>query len=200
MGIQGFYAALKKQGMPPLPTDLKNLSDCRVEIDLLGSFRSKVFSLLTDTYSPTRATEVGRIMASVLSSLLPFDPTQCCIHIDGAHNLEKQIEHASRRSELDKQQAKLDRALRKMQERSDKGKWTARSTMTEIQKTLTQIFVLTPGDKQCLGKSLAGTLQVCHCATEADICIAKVLKSSQYPTHHIVVSGDSDLLIHKDIP
>ena len=136
MGIQGFYAALKKQGMPPLPTDLKNLSDCRVEIDLLWSFRSKVFSLLTDTYSPTRATEVGGIMAAVISSLLPFDPTQYYIHINGAHNLEKQIEHASRRSELDKQQAKLDRALRKMQERSDKGKWTARSTMTEIQKIL----------------------------------------------------------------
>ncbi|KAI8601490.1 hypothetical protein EDD21DRAFT_353625 [Dissophora ornata] len=87
-----------------------------------------------------------------------------------------------------------------MQKRSDQGKWTARSTMTEIEKALTQIFVLTPGDKQCLGKSLAGILQVCHCATAAEICISKVLKSSQDPSRHIVVSGDPDLLIHKDIP
>ncbi|KAF8937728.1 hypothetical protein BGZ58_002272 [Dissophora ornata] len=32
--------------------------------------------------------------------------------------------------------------------------------MTEI----TQIFGLTPGDKQYLGKSLAETFRVCHCA------------------------------------
>ncbi|KAF8923796.1 hypothetical protein BGZ58_002516, partial [Dissophora ornata] len=55
MDIKGFYAVLKKQGMPPLPTDLKRFSDCRVKINLSELFRSMVFSLLRDSYGATKA-------------------------------------------------------------------------------------------------------------------------------------------------
>ncbi|KAI8597623.1 hypothetical protein EDD21DRAFT_418528 [Dissophora ornata] len=48
-----------------------------VEIDLLVSSKSKVFSPQKDAYDPTTATEVGRITPAAISFLLPFDPNQC---------------------------------------------------------------------------------------------------------------------------
>ncbi|KAG0196277.1 hypothetical protein BGX28_010347, partial [Mortierella sp. GBA30] len=85
-----------------------------------------------------------------------------------------------------------------MQGRSTEAKYTCKTVMNKIKKLLAQTFVFTAVEKDnfCdgLGSHAPLQLRVCHCATEADICIARSMRDEQLPVERVIVSGDSDFL------
>ncbi|KAG0286818.1 hypothetical protein BGZ98_004952, partial [Dissophora globulifera] len=120
------------------------------------------------------------------------------IHIDGVPNQEKAIEHAERNAAYSKQHGQLQAALNKMATKSSQGRWTSNTVIKLIHKKLSAVFKMSDTDMATFIQTLkVNGLQICECDTEADICIASACAASS--SQHLVVSGDSDLLVYESI-
>ncbi|KAF9949650.1 hypothetical protein BGZ72_008598 [Mortierella alpina] len=85
-----------------------------------------------------------------------------------------------------------------MRQRADQGKFVNGTVIRTIESKMKQVYVLTNQAKQALGTGLSSKVTVCHCRTEADLCIARSKEHGNRP--RIVVSGDSDVLGYSTIP
>jgi 5'-3' exonuclease len=213
MGIEGLFSTLKKKGLAPMPVDLSQFKDTRIEVDLFGSYFARILTLMTDDYGTDKASEVGMKLAAFLKA--DFTPANCRIHIDGGKSAQKHKEHEARLARRKKTSEQLDKNIEKMKTNSLQGKWTAHSVMERIKKDLRQIFQLTATDKDLLQKAFElNHFEVCRCPAEADICISRTLRSASSPTastsaassrasqpttNSVVVSGDSDMVVHQDV-
>lgn len=204
MGIDGSFQYLKRKGMAGTPVSPKDLNDAFFEIDLLGTYYWYLIERLTSNVAAKRdPNRVGRAMAGLLSST--FDPARCVVHIDGNHTEQKRKAYTERDAKRKKAQESLKANLDTMEERSTKGKWTSKSVISQIEKGLRGIYVLTSQTKSMVGGGLNSTFQVCFCNGEADTCIAIKFKNSPTTTiqgrtyRKVAVSSDSDFLMYESI-
>ncbi|KAG0282156.1 hypothetical protein BGZ98_006891, partial [Dissophora globulifera] len=129
MGIRGLYHYIDKK-VPRVDTvDPANLapSPYQLEIDLMGSYFAFIMRSMTENYipsstvttgPPSSATTTGRALATMLISTFslrtptaPHNTVRHVIHVDGAYNLEKAIEHKERDAARTRQDTKLQAAL-----------------------------------------------------------------------------------------
>lgn len=203
MGIKGFFQHLKKKGYSGEPTSPSDLDDVYFDIDLLGTFYWFLIENLARHDQTVKPVDVGKRMAHFLSQT--FEPTRTLIHIDGSSTLEKANAHAERKSAKDKVQASIQKNLNKMQQRSNSGKWTSQSVVSQIEKAFAKIYVLTNQVKKELTQGLETVFKVCTCSGESDTCIAaaisirSTLRIAGKQCQRVAVSSDSDMLIYPAI-
>ncbi|KAF9279373.1 hypothetical protein BGZ68_007962 [Mortierella alpina] len=203
MGIRDLYKVLAQKNLKPPEADLHQLPpNCVIDIDFMGtsSLWSLTRRLMTEDYNQTTARTAGMKLASHVKNLFCDDGRVVTLHVDGTYNAEKQTEHDKRVAKSVKTQEKLDAALLHMRNRPEQGKYTCKTVLDKIKKTLAALFVLTQADKDSLCGAMASfdpdKVTVCRCETEADLCIARSLNRELVPGHRVVVSGDSDLLAY----
>ncbi|KAG0326729.1 hypothetical protein BGZ99_009128, partial [Dissophora globulifera] len=199
MGIRGLYQYLNKRAPRRDTADTATLSNFDLHIDLLGSHYALIVRLMTKDYKrTTSAARAGRAIAAMLRETFNLENQIHLIHIDGVPNQEKAIEHAERNAAYSKQHGQLQAALNKMATKSSQGRWTSGTVIKLIHKKLGAVFKLSDADKRTLIKTLKDLgLPICQCYTEADICIADACEDGS--SQHLVVSGDSDLLVYESI-
>ena len=125
------------------------------------------------------------------------------LHVDGGPAAEKAYAAEKRCKTRRTDQNALDKALAKMEEKSEQGKWTCGTTMEVINRNIGKLFVLTAEVKAGLRDGLeVGGVSVCLCETEADVCIARgpdQASGDGWCRQRVAVSVDSDLLIYDSI-
>ncbi|KAF9344082.1 hypothetical protein BGX34_006007, partial [Mortierella sp. NVP85] len=143
------------------------------------------------------AQRCGYILAEVTRNL--FGSLQkVIIHIDGDPCVEKKKAYDSRGTERQTILNRLDILQHRMDQRSANGQFTSQAIISKIKRNLWRLFRFDDDDKQCLIDTLraAGCI-VCPCRTEADLCIGS--RACNDGRTRYVVSGDSDLLIYRNI-
>ncbi|KAG0212523.1 hypothetical protein BGX28_006121 [Mortierella sp. GBA30] len=146
MGLHDFYKVLTQKGLKPLPADLALLPpNARIDVDLFGtsSLWSLIRRLMTESYDASTARPAGIKVASRVVNLFGGQGRTIIVHVEGAYNAEKQIEHEKRASDFQKLLNKLDAALRPTQGRSTEAKYTCKTVMNTIKKLSAQTFVFT---------------------------------------------------------
>lgn len=195
MGLSGFFQALKAKGFDYAVADLSSIEQQAViDIDLFGTpwFRNLLLSKLVEPITPDAA---GRQLGALIRSL--FGTQTLRVHIDGGRNQEKEFARAKRAEDFSTNIEQIDKALTKMRQRADQGRFVNGTVIRTIESKMKQVYVLTNQEKQALCNGLSSMVEVCSCRTEADLCIARSKRHGSLP--RIVVSGDSDMVGYSTI-
>jgi hypothetical protein len=142
----------------------------------------------------TSIEQVGQKLAYQLKEAL--GSTNITVHIDGDQCLEKDKAIQERYKRRADKEPGLITAIEMVEKNSAKGQWTRKNVMRRIDKGLQEIHVLSHQDKVMLSAGLSTEFQVCHCTTEADVCIG----FQGTPSEQVVaISSDSDLLLYEGV-
>ncbi|CAO3565455.1 unnamed protein product [Mortierella alpina] len=215
MGIVQFFQALAKKGLPPVTADLSDVDqNTEIDIDLLGTpwFRNLVIDRLVRNEIDRQGRQlrsrtvpgdnIGVAVINLIHSLFG-EAGRIIVHLDGAQNTEKEYARVARNAAYVKSRDSLDSHLRAMERRAGQNKRTCATAIKKIESLLKQIFVFTDFEMSTLRAGLRlGTIgklhiEICSCATEADLCIAK--RRPAVARQRIVVTGDSDLLGYRTV-
>lgn len=216
MGIEGLYKELSKHHLNPQAIDVKELAqrpNTTIEIDLFGAFYTTVIDTITKEYFqegarstrpgyqlPPRGREArrtGYALAGIIQQTFGR-VDNIIIHIDGDPCQEKTKAYGSRQTAKQERIRNLEVLQARMDARSAQGRFTSRSCVRDIKKHLWQIFRLTADDKNFMTEAMREKgCTVCQCTTESDFCIGR--RAGIQGQERYVVSGDSDLLIYRNV-
>ncbi|GJJ77592.1 hypothetical protein EMPS_09951 [Entomortierella parvispora] len=191
MGVPFLWPFVKKKGYFP---DV--LSNCpqhsrppntTFHVDILGS----MYPLIRRTFLKHDPVMANSIFEMKLRSL-KFPPATTLLYMDGPSPEEKRATRALREARCSTSLTKADSLLHEMEDMFRQKKKLKKQQFRKLNKGLNAAFYLSAD----LGESLAQFLiakgwSVIQCPSEADIQIALNCR-----TEDIVVSGDSDSLVH----
>ncbi|KAK3829399.1 MAG: hypothetical protein J3Q66DRAFT_383936 [Benniella sp.] len=224
MGIPKLFQELGRKGLNLVPVDVATIAqepNSFFELDLFGTFFSLIHNVMSRKYIPVRARlpptpppaapppgpaaqqprpsaqRCGYIIAEVIRNL--FGSLQkVVIHIDGDRCVEKKKAYDSREAERLTILNRLDTLQHQMDQRSANGQFTSQTIISRLKRDLWRLFRFDDDDKRCLIDTLrAAGCVVCPCRTEADLCIGS--RACNDGRIRYVISGDSDLLIYRNV-
>ncbi|GJJ71545.1 hypothetical protein EMPS_04256 [Entomortierella parvispora] len=191
MGVPFLWPFVKKKGYFP---DV--LSNCpqhsrppntTFHVDILGS----MYPLIRRTFLKHDPVMANSIFEMKLRSL-KFPPATTLLYMDGPSPEEKRATRALREARCSTSLTKADSLLHEMEDMFRQKKKLKKQQFRKLNKGLNAAFYLSADLRESLAQFLiAKGWSVIQCPSEADIQIALNCR-----TEDIVVSGDSDSLVH----
>jgi len=196
MGILGLWPFLKRKGYEAAlfhqhPALLNTLEPGR---KLLIDVQGCIFSTIRYAYSSCATDDEAHVV--VERKLEEFaTSSNSVLYLDGSPAEEKMLTHKHREETRSKALSAADASTAVLMDRVNGNLRVRKQHFLTISKLLRKAFYWSPEARRALAQHLRTKgWTVIECSTEADIKIACDCESGD-----VVISGDSDMLIHKNV-
>jgi hypothetical protein len=142
------------------------------EIDLFGAHLHNILDVIHSSKDDTTAFDVGVKFGNMMARR--YGRHFALYHVDGGRSKEKEDTHRRRAEVKEKEEAKLEKDLTRLEKRCQEGKTPCKTLVSNVNRLLKRVYRITDKFKAEFVKGLRESgLLVCCCATEADLCIAR---------------------------
>ena len=193
MGIVGLFLQIRqKQYQPQVlhnPKHHPNINGEKIRIDLFGAYYSTIQNSFISQPSTKAQVSVHHKLEKI------FDKANATIYIDGTPPIEKQDEHRKRKERRMASLTRANKYAEELMERASRQLRVRKHHFQSVRKNLSRAFHLSLSDITALAHYLRSMgWDIVECETEADVQIARDCIPGDF-----VVSGDSDLLIYRNV-